>query len=492
MSLATAHGFSDDHQNHGRVANKLEQELDEIEQKIRARQQPRPSKEHVFHVIASILGAAATTGFKVLSAGIEILELAPVPGLASVGRTLLHIWEVLEHVQCNRCGCEDLMAFCVDAVDVIRTKVSGAGDAFLEELQGPIRKLNSALREASDLIEEQGPQSRLLRHRDIGHRIERCRTRIQECLSLFTAATSLDILKTVRALSPPHSISRSSQELPRIYTHFPTEHPQLWTVIPVDGPHHAEMEGGDLPQSPEHMMFLPDIKETTPAPSNLPHANESTERKRDYAREYANLVQHGFDDSLTLALWTPTHVSVGAVGYYSKESGSFITLFNALRPEDSLDEVATKIQSLSTFGPTKQVCIPHPRPSSCNVLRSEKRGISFNVRAGSAAAFLHTQRTTWRYLKTQAHQKHVTGTLDAREYAMFVCQQYPGGEVKFDIAPRAQPGQPWGTFALPKEDPAQPPSHGIKVSNVKSQKEKSDTVLLAELRLSDIKGLGPA
>ncbi|TFY53856.1 hypothetical protein EVG20_g9942, partial [Dentipellis fragilis] len=387
MSLATAHGFSDDHHYNG-VANELMRGANGIEQQILASKQPRLSKERVFRVLTSVLGEAAEVGFEALSVGVQLIELAPIPGLASVGRSLLHIWEVLEHARFNRRDCEDLAAFCLDAVDIVCMKVSDTGKAFPEELQGPVQTLDDALWEASNLIEEQGPRSHLSGHRDIGHRIEQCRTRIQGSLSLFTAAMSLDIMKTMRALSPPHDISRSRQELPhegpRTYTQTPSQHTQSRRATPVNGPLRAEMDGDDLvitvKSSAEIRLgpptvvvthpydMFPSIEDTTaPAPSTSPHVDQPTEKKRNYARDV-----HRFVDS--------TPVSVGAVGYYHKENGSFITLFNALQPADSLNGVATKIRSLSTFGSTKRACIFHPQHSSRNIFRSERRDISFNVK----------------------------------------------------------------------------------------------------------------
>lgn len=36
---------------------------------------------------------------------------------------------------------------------------------------------------------------------------------------------------------------------------------------------------------------------------------------------------------MTLPLWSPTPIALGAVGYLSKPSGSFIPLFDALNPD---------------------------------------------------------------------------------------------------------------------------------------------------------------
>lgn len=37
--------------------------------------------------------------------------------------------------------------------------------------------------------------------------------------------------------------------------------------------------------------------------------------------------------SVVLPLWSPTQVSLGAIGYLQKPEGTFVTLFNAINPE---------------------------------------------------------------------------------------------------------------------------------------------------------------
>jgi hypothetical protein len=52
-----------------------------------------------------------------------------------------------------------------------------------------------------------------------------------------------------------------------------------------------------------------------------------------------------------LPLWTPSAVRVGALGYHSKPTGEFITIFNAFEPPmDVMNRVDT-ISSLHAYGP---------------------------------------------------------------------------------------------------------------------------------------------
>lgn len=43
--------------------------------------------------------------------------------------------------------------------------------------------------------------------------------------------------------------------------------------------------------------------------------------------------------TVTLPLWTPTPVALGAIGYLSKPKGEFVTLFNAFNPQRSASTV---------------------------------------------------------------------------------------------------------------------------------------------------------
>jgi len=53
---------------------------------------------------------------------------------------------------------------------------------------------------------------------------------------------------------------------------------------------------------------------------------------------------------VTLPLWTPCAISLGAVGYLSKPSGEFVTLFNAFDPFKSSGGVARGMPSVYGYG----------------------------------------------------------------------------------------------------------------------------------------------
>ena len=57
---------------------------------------------------------------------------------------------------------------------------------------------------------------------------------------------------------------------------------------------------------------------------------------------------------MSLPLWSPAFVALGAVGYHSKPHGSFVTLFNSFKPMETSNGVAEGIPSLYGYGKVVQ------------------------------------------------------------------------------------------------------------------------------------------
>jgi hypothetical protein len=53
---------------------------------------------------------------------------------------------------------------------------------------------------------------------------------------------------------------------------------------------------------------------------------------------------------VTLPLWSPSPVGLGAIGYLSKPRGTFVTLFNALNPEKSPNLAIRGLPSVHGYG----------------------------------------------------------------------------------------------------------------------------------------------
>lgn len=125
---------------------------------------------------------------------------------------------------------------------------------------------------------------------------------------------------------------------------------------------------------------------------------------------------------MTLPLWTPSQILLGAVGYLSKPHGEFVTLFNAFRPYESSNGLTGDMASLEGFGKVStgtqrqdkrtvaqrgmamiQSWITSKSGSSSTAAVS--RRYSSPLRAGHKAAHLFTESTAYRYVEDLAAPK---------------------------------------------------------------------------------------
>ncbi|TFK79567.1 hypothetical protein K466DRAFT_570161 [Polyporus arcularius HHB13444] len=264
-----------------------------------------------------------------------------------------------------------------------------------------------------------------------------------------------------------------------------------------------------------------------------PPPDQQAQMARD-ERRYRMLLQHEFHPSLTLPLWTPSQVPVGAVGYHSKsQGGEFVTLFNSFEPAKSSNGRAKDIPSLYGYGRVDRgsqrqdkrnvaqrgMDIIQSWLSSRNNAKYARR-YSSPLRAGHKAAHMVTESTVYRYIEDlstpkkwfKANVDHildiygaehriskeelylVIGSLEAQDYALFVSHEHPDGQVDFNVYSATRVGQPWGEFTFsfdlsssfyggPKYDdePLADPQYAKKVSSF-GNNGRWESVLLARLR----------
>ncbi|KAG6855823.1 hypothetical protein H0H87_010489 [Tephrocybe sp. NHM501043] len=255
-------------------------------------------------------------------------------------------------------------------------------------------------------------------------------------------------------------------------------------------------------------------------------------------RRYRLLLNHQFHPSLTLPLWEPGPVKLGAVGYLLKPEGRFVTLFNSFAPEKGAEGAARGLPSLYGYG---RVSSGSQRQDKRNAAQrgydafvglltfkgksgtlssqSVTRRYSFPLRAGHKTAHMFTESTMYRYVEslevpkkwfkanvdaimqiygpTHHIQKEdlflVIGTLDAQDYALFVSHNHPDGQAHFNVFSSPRNGQPWGTFTTDTEVPPElggpsydepRPGHALSASKVAKtgNRRNWDTVLIARLR----------
>ncbi|KAF4568598.1 hypothetical protein EYR40_009997 [Pleurotus pulmonarius] len=195
-------------------------------------------------------------------------------------------------------------------------------------------------------------------------------------------------------------------------------------------------------------------------------------------RRYRMLLTHDFHPSLTLPLWTPSPVALGAVGYLRKPQGSFVTLFNAINPFKTAGIDMASLKGYGDFSTGKQRQDKRNFAQrkldtvksffSSNSLSSRK--YSFPLRAGHKSAYLCSETTQYRYFedldtpkkwfKANAETilrvygtKHdiqkedlylVIGTLSTPNYGLFA---------HFNVFGAQRVRQPWGTFTTDSELP---------------------------------------
>ncbi|KIM34682.1 hypothetical protein M413DRAFT_135283 [Hebeloma cylindrosporum] len=218
---------------------------------------------------------------------------------------------------------------------------------------------------------------------------------------------------------------------------------------------------------------------------------------------YRTYLKHNHDISLTLPLWSPAIVAVGAVGYLSSDDGKFITLFNARAPGASTARGIPPTPALRTkIAPT----IHGEKRLKSRALfglldfgrkRDPPQRVTFPLKVGENAAHLYTGPTRHRRFEaddlpmewcksnidkiieiygadhniTREDIVLVTGTLDAQDYAFFVSACHREGSVVFEVAVNPRIGQPWGSFF--------PANNGQFNSKVSRHRGPWETVLIS-------------
>ncbi|KAJ7134082.1 hypothetical protein C8R43DRAFT_1073047 [Mycena crocata] len=263
----------------------------------------------------------------------------------------------------------------------------------------------------------------------------------------------------------------------------------------------------------------------SPVPQNERIAETRNERR------YRLLLSHDFHPSLYLPLWNPVPVTVGAVGFLDKASGSFVTLFNCRFPHKAGDG-DPGLPSLHGYGRVstgsqrqdKRTAAQRGLDNLSGLLTFKKgtsptsssRRYSFPLRSGHKTAYLCTETAMYHYLDNLQAPKSwftanadaivhkygtanhilkedlclIIGTLDTPDYALFVNHNLPDGQVHFNIFSSRKAGQPWGNFTTSEEvEKGRPPSHEEPVRDSSRSASKVsraggpwNTVLVACLR----------
>ncbi|KAJ7617179.1 hypothetical protein FB45DRAFT_756602 [Roridomyces roridus] len=250
---------------------------------------------------------------------------------------------------------------------------------------------------------------------------------------------------------------------------------------------------------------------------------------------YRLLLVHDFHPSLTLPLWNPVPISLGAVGFLDRLSGEFVTLLNCFYPDKAVNGGGDGMPSVYGYGRVttgnqrqeKRTAAQRGLEMIAGLLTFRKSTVDNNgpitrrysvpLRSGHKTAYMCTESTMYRYIENLDAPKKwfranvdtimgrygaryqlqkedlrlVIGTLDAPDYALFVSHNHPDGHLHFNVYSAPKSGQPWGTFTtdtLPEGSTGGPsyhePIHGnpLSASRVSHAGGQWDTVLVARLR----------
>ncbi|PPQ82740.1 hypothetical protein CVT25_009294 [Psilocybe cyanescens] len=263
----------------------------------------------------------------------------------------------------------------------------------------------------------------------------------------------------------------------------------------------------------------------SPGPANSTFLEARNERR------YRYLLEHDYNSSLTLPLWTPSPVQIGDVGYLLKPTGSFFTLFNALQRSKTPGGLTGGFPSMAGYG---NISKGHLRLDKRNVaqkgldaftgllaFRTKNdmpivRHHSFRLRAGHKSAHIYTESAEYHYMKKleaprawfranadlissfygKAHsiQKEdlllVISLLEAPNYALFVNHEHPDGQGHFSVFSAPRKGHPWGkfttdttTFADGRKGPSDDAKEGkVDACKVSRVNEPPKAVLIGRLR----------
>lgn len=236
---------------------------------------------------------------------------------------------------------------------------------------------------------------------------------------------------------------------------------------------------------------------------------------------------HGYGALFTTPLWYPSPVEVGAVGYISKPDGEFITLCNVMEiggKKKAEGDLAKCMTSLRDYGSINIGKANRVHKNSSSILSRFKLGgnrhdgenvsrrQAFPLEAGKKTAGVYAESFEVRdfshgslsavsqWFKDNIHmilqeyapnhpiQKEdvflVTGTVNARDYALFVADPISSGEAHFNVFSSRRANYPWGTFTVKFDGKDYFPALTNFTSKVSRTHKTWDTILLARLRFA--------
>ncbi|KAJ6506728.1 hypothetical protein C8R45DRAFT_970377 [Mycena sanguinolenta] len=223
-------------------------------------------------------------------------------------------------------------------------------------------------------------------------------------------------------------------------------------------------------------------------------------------RRYRLLLEHDFHASLSLALWNPTPVSIGAVGFLDRTSGMFVTLLDIPSTSRGAMRIKTHRYAKRTAaqrgfdmltGAVSSWMSDTDSPSISHTYSHPLRKASYLMADPATCTYVEALEPAKDWFKDNVdsvireygprHQiekedlRLVVSTLDAENYALFVNHTERDGQVRFDVFSSLKAGQPWGKFTIDPPTEGEP-DHSSFASKVSIVGDSRKTLLIGCMR----------
>ncbi|KAI0049057.1 hypothetical protein FA95DRAFT_1538888 [Auriscalpium vulgare] len=232
------------------------------------------TRKRVAHAVGSVLGTAALAAHEVLFIGVDLLRLAPVPGLEIAGFMLLNIWDALEMVEMNRLASLRLTQRCADILIAVRQEIVDAGNAVSEELELPIQRLNKSFEQVWVFLQKQAHRpflKRYLKRDEILRSLAFCDASLSDALGMFGMSIQIRTLKLLQA-----NEERRQAETAAIVDAF-DHHNALHNAL-EHNTHPAILPASPVSDNPDHVQ-------------DILRRLRSQQNAQDRARDFADLRQ---------------------------------------------------------------------------------------------------------------------------------------------------------------------------------------------------------
>ncbi|KDQ11798.1 hypothetical protein BOTBODRAFT_35049 [Botryobasidium botryosum FD-172 SS1] len=150
-----------------------------------------------------VLKGAATVIHDALSVGVDVIGLAPIPGLEPAVRMLLSIWDVVDLVETNRMACLHLTERCANILISIIQEIHEVGDDNLvAALQEPVSKLVASFEMIHRMMKKQAERpfiKRYLKRDEVLQQIRECNESLSDSMSVFNLSIQFRLLSIAQA-----------------------------------------------------------------------------------------------------------------------------------------------------------------------------------------------------------------------------------------------------------------------------------------------------